>query len=237
MSASRPYAVVPTREGIDGVLDKAAVMDALARRVAENDREFVLTVREICKSAGNEAKAQVEAVGNYCKKLPYHREYGELFADPKDVLRHGGDCDDMVIVCLSALHALAIPCCPDVITKDGEGVHVRVRVGLPPTTADPDRTTWMILDPVEFSERQWSMLDPNTPLPQLGKSRDLGSALATGIAGHEGLSGADKAAELVAALEYQKAAQKSQDQGLSVGGLAIAALAGIGIWMFFRQET
>lgn len=230
------YAVVPTREGIDGVLDKAAVMDALARRIAENDRDFVKQVREICNGAGNEAKAQVEAIGNYCKKLPYHREYGELFADPKDVLRHGGDCDDMVIVCLSALHALAIPCCPDVITKDGEGVHVRVRVGLPPTQADPDRTKWLILDPVEFSEKQWASLPKDTPVPTLGKSFDIGPALMTGIAGHEGFAGTDKAAELVTALEFQKAAQKDFEGRFSVGGLMVAALAGIGLWMFFSQE-
>ena len=174
---TKQFAVVPTREGLEGVKDKAAIMDAIARRVARGDREFVNRVREIVKGAGNEADRKVEVWVRHCKGLTYTREYGEIFAHPMETLKKGGDCDDMVILLLAGLHSMLIPCCPDIVTKDGEGVHVRARVGLPPTSPPPNRADWLVADPVEDSEKAWAMVGQGAKTPLLGQSFDIGQGV------------------------------------------------------------
>jgi len=228
MPEDRVYAVVPTREGIEGVKDKAAIINAIAKRVAEYDRAFINKVREIVAPVGNSSARQAICWANHCKALPYHREFGEVFAHPRETLANGGDCDDLAILALAGFHALAIPSCPDIVTKNGEGIHVRVRVGLPPTNPPADITEWFVFDPVVDSERQWALMPEGTPTPQLGKSVGIaGTTVLTGLAG-------DDVATAVAA---QKAGAAQKASGASGGGMAFLALIAFAGAVFYFAKV
>lgn len=222
------YAVVPTREGLEGVKDKAAIMNALAKRVAEYDREFVNTVREVVNPAGNNSEQQVRAWTAHVKSLTYHREYGEIFSHPRETLANGGDCDDLTLLALAGLHALSIPCCPDIVTRKGDGVHVRARIGLPPTNPPKDLAEWLVFDPVEQSEKEWAMLPEGTPTPLLGDSIGIAEqqAVFTGMAGDGGTA--------AAAYLSKKSGAASGSAGL--GLLAMLAFGGV-VWYFASKKS
>lgn len=167
------YLQVPTRIGLDGAQDKAAIIMAHASWVAGTNRDFLNTVRETVKdskSADDQAKKWFE----FCESRTYSREFGDVFAHPNDTAKHGGDCDDTTILLLAGLLSIGIPAVPDVIMRNGNGVHVRVRYGLPPHNPPEDMTQWKVLDPTRKSELAWvdqkaSLYEPETKSQQYGK--------------------------------------------------------------------
>lgn len=148
------YLQVPTRTGVEGAKDKAAAIYALASWTAQTNRDFLNKVRSVVNGVDS-AEAQVDKWFEYCAAKTYTREFGDVFSHPSDTLKHGGDCDDLTILVLAGVMALGIPACPDVIMRNGNGVHVRVRVGLPPHAPPADLTKWKILDPSKDSEGKW----------------------------------------------------------------------------------
>lgn len=134
------------------------------------DRQFDELVLRAVAAAGNQADHQALAWLARCSALPYRRENGETYRDwrpclgvatpdnPQGIVC-GGDCDDLTIILLAGLKTLGLTALPEVLAdENGDGFHVRVRVGLP--AYDP--TVWAVMDPVWESERQWAMVD--TPL-------------------------------------------------------------------------
>ena len=162
----------PTRERREGVIDKIALMRAMAERWAD-DPAFQLGVMRAVAKAGNGADAQARAWARHVEKLPYRREMGELYRrspevvgfDPKtgrSQIPTGGDCDDHVIALVAGLLHLGIPVQIEVASdEDGWGFHVRTLVGLPPTKPK----IWVPVDTVWRSEREWAMAGK-----ELGKS-------------------------------------------------------------------
>jgi hypothetical protein len=145
---------------MDGAMDKAAIIQSLAIWTAQTNRDFLNLVREIVKNKQT-AEEQVETWYSFCCSRTYSREFGDVFANPQDTANRGGDCDDLTILCLAGIHALGIPACPDVVLKtdkttgDKQGVHVRVRCGLPPHDPPRDVANWKVLDPARESEKRW----------------------------------------------------------------------------------
>lgn len=154
------YLQVPTRTGVAGAMDKAAIIQALSVWTAQTNRDFIQLVRDVVKNCQT-AESQVQAWFLFCCSRTYSRELGDMFANPADTAIRGGDCDDLTILCLAGLHSLGIPACPDVIlrtdpeTGTKHGVHVRVRCGLPPNNPPADGNKWLILDPSRESEKRW----------------------------------------------------------------------------------
>jgi hypothetical protein len=148
------YLQVPTRTGVDGAKDKAAAIYALASWTAQTNRDFLNKVREVVNGCAS-ADDQVNKWFKYCSEKTYTRELGDVFAHPNDTLKHGGDCDDLTILLLAGIMSMGIPACPDVVLRHGNGVHVRVRVGLPPHAPPADMTKWKVLDPSKESEGKW----------------------------------------------------------------------------------
>jgi transglutaminase-like putative cysteine protease len=148
------YLQVPTRTGVDGAKDKAAAIYALASWTAQTNRDFLNKVREVVNGCDS-AESQVDRWFDYCASKTYTREFGDVFSHPSDTLKHGGDCDDLTILLLAGIMALGIPACPDVVMRNGNGVHVRVKVGLPPHAPPADLTKWKVLDPSKDSEGKW----------------------------------------------------------------------------------
>lgn len=155
------YLQVPTRTGLNGAKDKAATIYALASWTAQTNRDFLNKVREVVNGIDS-AEAQVDKWFKYCCSRTYTREFGDVFSHPNDTLKHGGDCDDLTILLLAGIMALGIPACPDVVMRDGNGVHVRVRVGFPPHSPPSDISKWKMLDPSADSESRW--INTNKPL-------------------------------------------------------------------------
>lgn len=172
------YVQVPTRSGIDGAKDKAAIIYSQASWVARTNRDFLNRVRQIINGC-NSAEEQVDRWFKYCSDRTYSREYGDIFANPKDSIDTGGDCDDLTILLLAGIMCMGIPCCPDVVIRNGNGVHVRVRVGFPPHNPPDDITKWKILDPSRDSEGRWigqhgSLYEPKTISKQFGSANPFG---------------------------------------------------------------
>ncbi len=160
------YLQVPTRVGESGARDKAAIITSLAQWTAQTNREFLQKVREIVKDEKT-AEGQVKVWFDSCCNRTYNREFGDVFAHPSDTMNRGGDCDDLTILLLAGLMSIGIPCCPDVVMRNGNGVHVRVRCGLPPHNPPKDMSKWIVLDPSKESERIWvggkkSLYNPQT---------------------------------------------------------------------------
>lgn len=175
------YIQVPTRTGVDGAKDKAAIIYAQASWVANKNRDFLNKVREIINGCDS-AESQVDKWFNYCASRTYSREFGDVFAHPNDTLKHGGDCDDLTILLLAGIMAMGIPCCPDVVIRNGNGVHVRVRVGFPPHNPPQDLTKWKILDPSKDSEGRWigasgNGYNPNSQSKSFGAANPFGSSV------------------------------------------------------------
>ena len=148
------YLQVPTRAGIDGAHDKAAIIASHAAWTAQYNRDFLNTVREVVKNEPT-AEGQVNTWFKYVSAKTYSREFGDVFAHPNDTADHGGDCDDTTILLLAGILALGIPAVPDVVVRNGSGAHVRVRVGLPPHNPPSDSAKWKVLDPSHVSEGAW----------------------------------------------------------------------------------
>jgi transglutaminase-like putative cysteine protease len=167
------YAEIPTRTGMDGVIDKLALVENMADDTA-HDREFAEFVLRKIAGAGSGADEQAAAWCEYIESLPYRREFAEVLRDPRETVGSrkgsgvgvGGDCDDLTLALLAGLRSLAIPCQGEILaTEDGCGFHIRARVGLPPMNPK----LWMIVDPVWKSEREWTMLDANPVQNALAK--------------------------------------------------------------------
>lgn len=157
------YSEVPTRRGLDGTIDKLALVEAMATDTA-HDREFAEFVLQKIARAGSAADEQAAAWSEYVESLPYRRERREVLRDPRLVVGSGGrpatggDCDDLVVALLAGLRSLDIPCQAEIMaTEDGWGFHIRAIVGLPPLRPK----VWCVVDPVWQSERQWAMADRN----------------------------------------------------------------------------
>ena len=156
------YVDVPTRGKLVGALDKAILMDAVSESLT-GDRDFNELVLSTVAGAGNAADAQAIAWATFVEGLPYRREHMEIYRSWRDVVAHGGDCDDLTIVLVGGLLSLGMPAVTEILAdSNGWGFHVRARVGLPPHSP----TVWAIVDPVWESERQWAMAgrDPNDSL-------------------------------------------------------------------------
>ena len=151
------YSLSATRNGEDGILDKIALIDAMAWKYAA-DRRLQTAVLRAVKAAGNGADEQVAAWERYLESLPYRRELDEILRDPLESLEVGGDCDDLALLALAGLRALAIPCEAEVISdSEGNGFHIRVLAGLPPLNPE----VAVVIDPVYRSEPQWAMKGKN----------------------------------------------------------------------------
>lgn len=155
------YSEIPTRGGLDGTVDKLALVEAMATDTA-HDREFAEFVLQKVSRAGSAADEQAAAWCEYVESLPYRREHTEVLRDPRLVVGSGGrpatggDCDDLVLATLAGLRSLAIPCQAEILaSEDGWGFHIRAVVGLPPLNP----TVWSVVDPVWRSEREWTMMD------------------------------------------------------------------------------
>ena len=153
------YSEVPTRGGLDGTIDKIALVEAMATDMA-HDREFAEFVLSKVSKVGSAADAQAACWAEYIESLPYRREAAEVLRDPRLVVGSGGrpatggDCDDLVVALLAGFRSLAIPCQAEVLcTEDGWGFHIRAVVGLPPLNPK----VWSVVDPVWKSEREWAM--------------------------------------------------------------------------------
>ena len=153
------YSEIPTRGGLDGTIDKIALVEAMATDTA-HDREFAEFVLSKVSKCGSAADAQAACWAEYVESLPYRREAAEVLRDPRLVVGSGGrpatggDCDDLVVALLAGLRSLAIPCQAEIMcTEDGWGFHIRAVVGLPPLNP----RVWSVVDPVWRSEREWAM--------------------------------------------------------------------------------
>lgn len=168
------YSEIPTRRGMDGVIDKLALVEAMADDTA-HDREFAEFVLQKVAKVGSAADDQAAAWCEYVESLPYRREFAEVLRDPRHTVGSrkdssgvgvGGDCDDLTLALLAGLRSLAIPCQAEILsTEDGWGFHIRARVGLPPLKPK----VWMVADPVWKSEREWTMMDKNPSQNALAK--------------------------------------------------------------------
>ena len=164
------YAEVMTRQRWDGAIDKLALLQHLAYQQVQN-KEFCDQVLGVVSRAGSSALEQASTWCTFVEGLRYRRDplLVEVFRDPMVVMQEGGgDCDDLTLLCLAGLYSLSIPAMPEALCdEEGWAFHVRVLVGLPPLRPD----TWMVVDPVWSSERQWAMADaPQSSLP-LGRDR------------------------------------------------------------------
>jgi|688.fasta_scaffold07353_12 hypothetical protein len=168
------YAEIPTRRGMDGVLDKLALVENMADDTA-HDREFAEFVLKKVAGAGSAADQQAAAWCEYVESLPYRREFAEVLRDPRQTVGSradssgvgvGGDCDDLTLALMAGLRSLAIPCQAEILsTEDGWGFHIRARVGFPPLKP----RVWMVADPVWRSEREWTMIDQNPSMNAIAK--------------------------------------------------------------------
>ena len=160
------YTEVMTRDALAGCIDKLALIDSLAWKYA-TDAEFAQSVLARIGSSGSAADEQAAAWCTFVGSLPYRREPVEVFRDPKETMKFGGDCDDLTLLCVAGRHCLAIPALPEALCDEqGWAFHVRVLVGLPPTNP----TVWSVVDPVWESERSWVMM--NVPLSSYPLGRE-----------------------------------------------------------------
>ena len=214
------YLQVPTRTGSDGAKDKAAIIYALASWTAQTNRDFLNKVRQVVNGV-QRAEDQADKWFEYCASKTYTRELGDIFAHPNDTLNHGGDCDDLTILFLSGCMALGIPACPDVVMRNGNGVHVRVRVGFPPHSPPADLTKWKIYDPAKDSEGRWiggnpKLYSPKTKSESFGSPQSLGNVIRL-----NGLSGDEKQTDSRFTIGFESA-------------VAIALLAFAGFYLKVR---
>jgi hypothetical protein len=148
------YAEVKTRPGIEGTIDKIALIDAMADRFAQ-DRDFQeLVLSKMLRGAGSSADEQILAIQRFVESRRYVREISEILRNPLRTAIDGGDCDDLVVLSLAALRGIGIPAEAEVVANsDGIGFHVRTLAAFPPLR--PEYT--VVIDPVYRSEPEWAM--------------------------------------------------------------------------------
>jgi len=149
-----PYAEAPTRPGLEGTVDKMALIDAMANRYA-SDRDFQeLLLSKVLAGSGSATDDQILAIQKFVDSLVYRREIGEILRSPTETAKWGGDCDDLVVLTLAAARAVGIPAEPEVIANaDGVGFHVRALLAFPPLRPQ----YYVVVDPVYRSEPEWAM--------------------------------------------------------------------------------
>lgn len=149
------HVAITPRPGLDGALDRMALVDAAADAAALDRRIQELALR-VCRGCGSGADEQVAAVEAYVVGLPYRREPADVLRPVTQTATDGGDCDDLTLLCLAMLRALSLPCTPQLMaTADGNGFHIRAAVYLPPL--NPSHL--YPIDPVRFSEAEWALVN------------------------------------------------------------------------------
>lgn len=157
------YTLSATRPGIAGILDKKALIEAMAEKYSADKRLQDIVLRAV-RNSPSAADQQLLAWERFLEKIQYRREPGEILRNPVETAELGGDCDDMTLLAISGCLALGIPAMPEVIADSrGQGFHIRCVAMLPPT--NPQFT--VVIDPVYRSEPEWAMA-----------GRDLGLASA-----------------------------------------------------------
>ena len=162
---------------MQGAMDKAAIVLAHAQWNAFTNRDFLNKLRTIVKN-DKSVEDQISTWFKYCCSRTYSREAGDIFANPEDTFDNGGDCDDSTILLLSGLLALGVPATTDVVTRNGNGVHIRVRYGLPPHNPPQNIENWNVLDSSKDSEQVWigskgSLYSPKTTSAAHGLGTDV----------------------------------------------------------------
>jgi len=164
---------------MQGAMDKAAIVLAHAQWNAYTNRDFLNKVRSVVKN-DKTVEDQIATWFKYCCSRTYSREAGDIFAAPEDTFNNGGDCDDSTILLLSGLLALGVPATSDVVTRNGNGVHIRVRYGLPPHNPPKNVEEWGILDSSKDSEQVWIGVDSPLYSPKTTSSaHGLGASVST----------------------------------------------------------
>jgi len=154
------YSVAHTRTGIQGILDKLALIESMGEEYAQDRRIQQLSL-EICRDTGNSASQIVDALEEYVEGLKYRREYAEILRNPVHtaLVAKGGDCDDLTTLFLAMAMAQGLPARGEVVANEkGQGFHIRSVVGLPPLQPTFER----VVDPVWKSEAQWNMKIPQS---------------------------------------------------------------------------
>lgn len=142
---------VPSRVGPPGTADKLALLYAEAQRCAKLPAVQDLALW-VCRAAGSNALACVQAIEAWASQLPYRHEPADVLRNPMKVAEYGGDCDDLTLLVGSLLLALNIPFEPEIVADDQcVAFHVRAVAGLPPSKP----TAGYVIDPVLWTEREW----------------------------------------------------------------------------------
>jgi hypothetical protein len=149
------YSIVPTRIGMEGVIDKIILIEDTGDEYAQNREIQDLLLKKVLSGVGSGADEQLKAWEQFLEKLPYRREAGEIIRKPTETAKYGGDCDDLTALAIAGARAIGLPAMAEVIANsNGDGFHVRALVGLPPI-GQPKQ--WIPLDPVHWSEPTWAM--------------------------------------------------------------------------------
>lgn len=154
------YALSATRSGVEGIVDKQALIEAMAEKYSANKKLQDIVLNAV-RNAGNGADEQLYAWERWLEKLPYRREPGEILRNPLECAKLGGDCDDLTLLAMAGCKALGIPCMSEVVTdSERNGFHIRCVAALPPL--NPSFT--VVIDPVYRSEPQWAMAETDKAL-------------------------------------------------------------------------
>lgn len=163
----RGHVAITPRGGLDGALDRLALVDAAAT-LAALDREVQELTLRVCRSCSSRSDEQVAAIEAFVVGLPYRREPEDMLRPALQTARDGGDCDDLTLLCLAMLRAVDMLCVPQLmVTADGNAFHIRAAVYLPPL--DPQYL--YPIDPVRFSEAQWALVNIPADQWKLDQSR------------------------------------------------------------------
>ena len=156
------YSLVPTRGGIEGVVDKIVLIEDTAEEYSLNREIQDLLLTKVLNGVGSPADEQLKAWEKFLESLPYRREAGEIIRKPTETAKYGGDCDDLTTLAIAGARAIGLPAKAEVIANsNGDGFHVRALVGLPPV-GEPE--VWVPIDPVYWSEPEWAMAKKNRTL-------------------------------------------------------------------------
>lgn len=147
------YSLSATREGVEGILDKQALIEAMADKYSANKKLQDIVLKAV-RNAGNGADEQLYAWERFLESLKYRREPGEILRNPIECATLGGDCDDLTLLAMAGCKALGIPCMSEVVADSNlDGFHIRCVAALPPL--NPKFS--VVIDPVHRSEPEWAM--------------------------------------------------------------------------------
>jgi len=171
------YVSIPVRLGPSGVADKHALIDAAAWTFAASEQIQDLTLTLI-KRAGNDATQATALICAFVRSRPYRREPGEIFRDPRQTARLGGDCDDLALLAAAMMRAVGIPVqFRFAYRPDNTAKHIWIAYQAPAMNG-----AWREFDPVEDSEREWMVgsIQPVQPTARTWSTWELAAALAAG---------------------------------------------------------